>query len=42
MKFCESVYCEKCGFASRIMTAEKAMEGVCSHCKTQGLKVLGY
>lgn len=42
MKYCESAYCEKCGFASRIMTAEVAMKGVCPHCKKKGLKALGY
>ena len=41
-KYCESVYCKSCGFASKIMEAEKAMVGICPHCKKKELKVLGY
>jgi Zn finger protein HypA/HybF involved in hydrogenase expression len=42
MRFAESVYCEKCGFATKIMTAENAMKGICPHCKKKGLRVLEY
>ena len=42
MKYCEAVHCEKCGFATRIMEASKAMKGICPHCGKKGLKVLGY
>tara|TARA_Y100001938_G_scaffold150871_1_gene243998 strand:+ start:2750 stop:2983 length:234 start_codon:yes stop_codon:yes gene_type:complete len=42
-RFCEKVYCKHCGFATSIMTAEKAMAGKCPHCKkVGGLMPLGY